>query len=144
MDPSVIVAVVSAAGRLLEKSLELFSGHGDPGSEAKIRRVAEKAYEPLKQNLSGGCVRVMKMLEPGNLRYPPMLREQFYPDLTLPAEHMSKLDSEFRYRLEYLRQNGVLTQVGGGEYGITMLGLAFLSEARRRRDYYEELFEATS
>lgn len=143
MDPSVIVAVVSAAGKLLEKSLELFSGISDPGSEAKVRQVAEKAYEPLKQNISGGCVRVMKMLEPGSLRYPSMLREQFYPDAALPADHMSKLDSEFRYRLEYLRQNGVLTQVAGGEYGITRLGLAFLSEARRRRDYYEELFGAT-
>ena len=145
MEPSIILAVTAVAGNLLGKALELFAGNRDPASEAEVRQVAEEAYEPLKQNLSGGCVRVMKMLESGNLRYPHMLRKQFYPDVVdLSAEDMSKLDSEFRYRLEFLRQNGVVTQVAGGEYGITRLGLAFLSEARQRRDYYEELFGATS
>lgn len=139
MEASIIAAVVSAAGTLLGKSIELFANR-DPDSEAEVGGVIGKAYDPLKQNLSGGCVRIMKSLEGGSLRHTDQIRETFYPELDLPADAMRKLDREFQYRLEYLRQNGVLTSVPGGEFGITRLGVAFLSEARRRRDYYEELF----
>jgi hypothetical protein len=140
MEASIIVAVVAAAGELLGKVLERFGGDRDPAAEVEVRQVAGDVYETLSQNLSGGCVRIMKMLESGTLRRLQQLREKFYPDVELPADDLSKLDSEFRYRLEYLRQNGVVTLVAGSEYGITRLGLAFLGEARLRKDYYEELF----
>jgi hypothetical protein len=139
MEPSIIVAVVSAAGKVLEKAIGLFANR-DPKSEAEVAGVIQKAYDPLKQNLTGGSVRVLKMLESGSLLYPQMIRERYYPDVKLPDDAMTVLDHEFGYRLEYLRQNGVLTQVAGREYGITRLGAAFLAEARRRHDYYEELF----
>lgn len=140
MEPTIIAAVVSAAGSLLGKVIELYAGNRDTRTQEQAASVIQKTYETLKGNLTDGCVRVLKLLESGSLLYSWMIRERFYPTLQLPQEHLQELDSEFRYRLEYLRLNGVVTLVAGSEYGITRLGLAFLVEARRRRDYYGELF----
>ena len=140
VEPTIIAAIVSAAGALLGKAIELFAGKRDPTAQKQASRVIEKTYETLKGNLTGGCVRVLKLLESGSLLYPPLIRQKYYPNLQLPEDHLKELDSEFRYRLEYLRLNGVVTLVAGGEYGITRLGLAFLEEARHRRDYYADLF----
>jgi hypothetical protein len=140
MDSTIIAAVVTAAGALLEKAVELFAGNRDKKRQAPAEQVIQDTYDTLRGNLTDGCVKALKLLESGSLLYPGMIRQKFYPTLQLPAEPLQTLDHEFRYRLEYLRLNGVVTLVAGGEYGITRLGLAFLEEARRRRDYYDLLF----
>ena len=79
------------------------------------------------------------MLESGSLMFPTQIRERYYPDL-FPNPGLTQLDKEFGYRMDYLRLHGVVTLIPGGEVGITSLGFAFLAEARRRRDYQEQLF----
>jgi hypothetical protein len=139
VEPTLVAAVVSAAGALLEKALEVFAGARDPKAQEQLAGVIHGIYPPLKVNLTPGCLRVLRSLEAGGLMYPWMLRERFYPKLQLPQEQLKELDREFRYRLEYLRLHGVVALIAGGEYGISRLGLAFLEEARRRRDYPSEL-----
>ena len=136
MEPTIIAAIVSAGGALLGKVIEEFAGKPDPGAQKQASEVIKKTYETLKGNLTTGCVRILKLLESGSPLYPKQIREKYYPELQIPEDHLKeKLDTEFRYRMEYLRLNGVVTLIAGREYGITRLGLAFLEESRRRRDY---------
>ena len=139
MEPSVIAAVVSAAGTLLGKVIE-WAGRRDDAAQKQAKEVIEKAYDALKANFTDGAVTVLKVLENGENQAPFQIRHRMYPALTLSKDQEPQFDGEFRYRLEYLRLNGVVTLVGGSEYGITRLGQAFLEEARRRRDYYRVLF----
>jgi hypothetical protein len=131
---------VTAAGSVLAKCLEVFTGAPDPKSQDQVREVMGETYDTLRGLMTDGCVKVLRRLESGSLLYPQMIRESLYPNIEMPTEAMTFLDKEFGYRLEYLRQCGVLNQVAGREYGITRLGLAFLEEARRRKDYYQVLF----
>jgi hypothetical protein len=144
VEPIIIAAVVQASGGLLQTVISLYYG-GDRDAETRkhAARIIQKTYETLHWNLTGGCVRVLKLLEPGHLLYASMVRESYYPNLQVLQEHLEPLDKEFGYRLEYLRLHGVVDRVGGfdPEYGITQLGLAFLEEARRRRDYQDVLFD---
>jgi hypothetical protein len=128
VDPMIVAAVVNASGGLLGKMIEVyFGGDHDTRTEKQTDRIIQKTYDHLRWNLTGGSVRVLKLLELGSLYYVEMIRKRFYPNLQLPEEHVKTLDSEFRYRLEYLRLHGVVGLVGGahGEYGITRLGMAF-------------------
>jgi hypothetical protein len=141
VEPTIIAAVVTAAGTLVGKVLELLANnHRDPKAKDLAASVIQKTYETLKGNMTDGCVKVLKLLESGSLSYPHQIRQRLYPNLHMPPEHLTEFDHEFRYRLEYLRLNGVVALVAGGEYGITRLGSEFLEEARRRRDYYGVMF----
>jgi hypothetical protein len=137
---TVISAVVNAAGTLVGKVIELYK-KSDAQADEKTSQVIEKVYDTLRANLTGGCVKILKMLESGSSFYPNRLREKFYPCLMIPSELVAEFDTEFRYRMAYLRLNGVVTLIADREYGITRLGHAFLEEARRRKDYFEELFD---
>lgn len=137
--PSVIAAIATAAGPLLGKVLDLFGGKRDKVQDTAAQETALKAYDTLKNNVSGGCARILRLMEYGSMYYPSTIREKLYPDLALPSAATTPFDNELRYRLEYMRLNGLVVQITGGEYGITRLGLAFLEEARQRRDFYDEL-----
>lgn len=140
VDPTIIAAVVTASGSFLGKLVDVYANTSDTKTRERAASVAQRVYEPLKGNLTGGSVRLLKLLESGSLLYPQMIRKRMYPELQIPSEYQQAFDGEFRYRLEYLRLNGLVQLVAGAEYGITVLGLAFLQEARRRRDYMAELF----
>jgi hypothetical protein len=89
MEPSIIAAVVSAAGSVaagaLAKVIELFAGKREGKGQEEASRVVEKVYETLKGNLTDGCVRILKLLESGTLLYPVMIRKRFYPTIALPT-----------------------------------------------------------
>jgi hypothetical protein len=139
LSPTVIAALVSASGALLGKVIE-WVGRKDDAAQEQAKEVIGKTYDTLRANFTDGCVTALKLLENGEAQMPYRIRERMYPQLNLPQDVVDQLDGEFRYRLEYLRLNGVVTLVGAIEYGITRLGQAFLAEARRRRDYYKVLF----
>jgi hypothetical protein len=141
MDPvtaTIIAAVVNASGTVLTSVIGLFANREIKGEE-QARQVIDKTYETLKGNLTGGSVQVLKQLEGGSLLYSDMLRKRLYPDLSESPEFLRAFDAEFRYRLEYLIVNGVITFVPPSEYGISRLGRAYLEEARRRKDYPDQL-----
>ena len=138
---SIIFAVVSAATRTTIQAIIAAFGTTDADEEAA--RVIEKTYDVLKLNLTGGCARLLKLLETASLTdtlyRPPQIRKQLYPSLRMSDDNLDAFDGEFRYRLEYLKLNGLVELVSGTEYGISRLGLAFLAEARRRRHFTKEL-----
>jgi hypothetical protein len=138
MEPTIIAAVVTASGGLLSKMIEWASKSNDDAHK-KATKVIGKTYDVLKGNLTDGAVRVLKFLEDGRNRMLIQLRQSMYPALNLAQNEEGQFNHEFRYRMEYLRLNGVVSFVGGSEYAITRLGQAFLEEARRRRDYPDVL-----
>jgi hypothetical protein len=141
----IVAAVVQASGGLLGKVIDVYyAGDHDTKADKETARIIKQTYEPLRWKLTEGCVRILKLLERGDFLPVCRISQGFYPDLQLPEEHRKALNSELRYRMEYLRLLGAVGLVGGanGEYGITRLGMAFLEEARRRRDYQETLFHS--
>lgn len=141
MEPTVIAALVSVAGGALSKVID-WASKRDDAADRQAKKVVGKAYDLLKGNFTDGAVRVLKVLEDGRNRMPFQIRQSVYPELKLAQDEKDQFDGEFRYRLEYLRLNGVVGIVGGSEYVITRLGQAFLEEARRRRDYPNVLFDS--
>lgn len=100
----------------------------------------EQRYASLYKVFSGGCVRILKALESGQVAHAYILRQWVYPELHLPEDVARVFEGELHYRLEYLRLHGVLDHVGPTEFEITPLGRWFLEQARRKRDYPNELF----
>ena len=141
MEKIIIEALVSAAGKLLSKVIESASERDDAAHE-QAKKVIKKTYGVLRGNFTDGAVRILKMLEDGRNRMVFQIRQSMYPTLKLPQNIEHQFDGEFRYRLEYLRLNGVVYFIGGSEYAITRLGQAFLEEARRRRAYPDVLFNS--
>jgi hypothetical protein len=139
--PTVIAALITAGGALVGKTLE-WVGRRDDKAQADAQTVVTKVYDTLRLNFTDGCVQVLKLLESGENQATFQIRGRLYPNLNLDNAIERQFDGEFKYRLEYLRLNGVVTLVGGSEYGITRLGQAFLEEARKRRDYFKVLFGA--
>ena len=139
ISPPVIAALVTAAGNVIGKIITWIGERGANG-KADADAAIEKAYPTLRGAFTDGCVRILKVLENGQLAHAPIIRQRVYTDLALPDNIVSAFEGELRYRLEYMRLHGVLAPVGPTEYGITSLGLAFLEQARRRRDYYNVLF----
>jgi hypothetical protein len=100
----------------------------------------EERYASLYKVFSGGCVRILKALESGQVAHAYILRQWVYPELHLAENVARAFEGELHYRLEYLRLHGVLDHVGPTEFEITPLGRWFLEQARRKRDYPNELF----
>jgi hypothetical protein len=150
VDPAtstIIAAVVQASGGVLQTVIKLYYGaNPDTETQKHAAKIIQKTYNTLRWDLTGGSVRVLKLLENGQLQRANMVRKSFYPNLQVLQEHGDPLeeylDNEFGYRLQYLRVHGLVGTAAGGlypEYGITALGLAFLQEARHRRAYLDVL-----
>ena len=131
---TILNALITTSPTLISKAIEWFKGK-DANVDAEVEKILNKTYDKLTNYFTEHCVRILLELENGIYLRIPELRRRLNPGLQLPGEAMSQFDSEFRYRLEYLRLTGVLTLVAGSEYRITRLGQAFLEEARRRHDY---------
>jgi hypothetical protein len=135
MDTQIISVIVDVAGDLLRKVVDWIGSRKDPDADENARKVVEKVYETLKTNLAPHCVKILKLLEIDDYQPPSEIRKYIHPNLNMDKETEEKFDGEFRYRLEYMRQNGVIAFMGGNEYRLTRLGQAFLAKARSLHDY---------
>jgi hypothetical protein len=74
MEPTIIAAVVNAAGKVAAGSrariIQLFAGNRESKSQEEASNVIGKIYETLKGNLTDGCVRILMLLESGSLQLP--------------------------------------------------------------------------
>ncbi len=134
---TILPALITASPKLIEIAIQLWRGKD---VDAETKKVLDQAYDKLIDYFTDHCVKVLLALEEGIFLPIPDLRSRLHPGLQLPEAAIYQFDSEFKYRLEYLRLTGVVALVAGSEYRITRLGRAFLNEARRRRDYSKVLF----
>lgn len=139
IEAPVLAAMVTASATLVSKVVDWIGKRDDGKGAVQAKKVVDEAYDQLRVGFTDGCVRVLKILEGGENKMISQVREKLYPDTKLPSEFVQVFDSEFRYRLEFLRHCGAVALIGGSEYGITRVGQAFLAEARHRKDYYAVL-----
>jgi hypothetical protein len=140
VDPLIVAVVTKAAGRTLERLIDLYVGKASPDADAEADKAIGRTYDKLRQGMPDSMVKILVILEPGHLLYPDMIRQSLYADDGPAPECLAAVDREFKYRLVYLSQLALVAPVAGGEYGITRLGGAFLREARVRRDYTGAVF----
>jgi len=140
IEAPILAAMITGSATLLSKAIDWVGKRNDGKAASDAKLVVDEAYDQLREGFTDGCVRVLMILEKGENRMAHQIREKFYPKLRLNPDDMRAVDSEFRYRLEYLRHSGALAFIGGSEYGITAIGQAFLEEARKRKHYYDVLF----
>ena len=141
IEAPILAAMVTASATLISKGIE-WVGRRDARSADSAKQVVGEAYDQLRLALTDSCTKILRLLEGGDNERIQSIRERLYPNLVLPDVVKSEFDAEFRYRMEYLKNCGVVTLVGGSEYGITAVGRAFIEEARRRKDYYRVLFSS--
>jgi hypothetical protein len=140
IEAPILAAMITASATLLSKAVDWIGKSKGGASDAQ--KVVDKVYDQLREEFTDGCVQVLKILEAGQLKRASQVRAAFYPKLTEPAGAIEALNSEFRYRLEFLRHCGVLARISGVEYGITAVGLAFLAEARKQHHYDDVLHKS--
>jgi hypothetical protein len=140
VDPLIVAVITKAAGRALDRLVDLYVGTASPDADTEADKAIAKAYDKLRQGMPDSMVRILVILEPGNLLYPDLIRQRLYADDGPAPECIAAVDREFKYRLVYMSQLALVAPVAGGEYGITRLGGAFLREARVRRDYAGVVF----
>ena len=139
MDPTVIAAIISAAASMGTSIFERWSGKATKVDE-RLDQLVKGQYEKLRRFLTDPCVKILKRAEDGQNHDMSELRDLVYPNLTFSTVQQEMiLDEEFSYRLRYLQLIGALTQAGN-DYYITRIGMAFLREARERKDYFKILF----
>jgi hypothetical protein len=139
MDPTVIAAIITAIASLGTSFSERFVG-GSRQVDEKIFQIVKEHYDELRQHLTDPCVQILKKAEDGQNHNLEVLREAVYPNQAFSSYQDERIfNSEFDYRLRYLQLVGVLAQVGG-DYFITHTGMAFLRQAREKRDYFKILF----
>ncbi len=73
LEAPVLAAMVTASASLLSKAIE-WVGHRSPKEANDAKEIVDEAYSPLKGRLTGGCVRVLKMLEGGEYRMISQIR----------------------------------------------------------------------
>lgn len=131
-----IVAALIGGGSALAQPLisRWVSGGTEKETEEKIKEAVHEKYDELKSRLSDNSIRLLHILEPGENLADFQLLEKLHVGLEIPDPLRRKFESEFWYRLEYLKLLGLLAPAGN-EYAISNLGKAVLGEARTRNEY---------
>ena len=103
LEAPVLAAMVTASVTIFSKIVE-WAGSRDAKVAAQAQKVVEQAYDPLRQKLTDGCVRVLKYLEDREYRMTSVIRAAVHPPVTIPNDFEDTFDGEFRYQMEYLRK----------------------------------------
>lgn len=143
MDPTIIGAIIKTAGSIASQMLQKwdFKAATDP-AQKKVDKFVKSNYAKFQANLTKNCIKVLLITESGENFSVKELRKKVFPRLKFKQEKIErKYDKEFAYRLEFLTAMGILARAHR-EYHITRLGVSFLGEARKRKDYYEILFKS--
>ena len=139
MDPVVIASIITAAASVGTSIFEGWSKSSKKVDE-KLDKLVTENYEKLRLHITDPCTRILKRSEDRQNHVLSDLREAAYPGTKFSAyTDEQQFDEQFKYRLKYLQLVGVMSQIGG-DYFITPLGLAFLREARNRKEYFDILF----
>lgn len=139
MDPVVISSIINAVASVGKSLFEGWSKSSKKEDE-KLDKIVKDNYEKLRIHMSDPCVRILRESEDRQNHDLRQLREAAYPGTEFSSSKDELLfNKEFDYRLKYLQIAGVLSQAGT-DYFITPLGMAFLREARIKKNYFDILF----
>jgi hypothetical protein len=139
MDPVIISSIITAAASIGTSIFEGWSKSTKKEDE-KLDKIITENYEKLRSHITDPCTRILKRSEDRQNHVLSDLRDAAYPEIKFSAYTDEKqYNEQFKYRLNYLQLVGVMFQAGG-DYFITPLGMAFMREARNRKDYFDVLF----
>jgi hypothetical protein len=139
LDPTVVAAIISASGGLLGKLLEL-AGKSPPEDQAK--KVVAKIYEKVASEITTHSLRVILVLkDAGTNQSPTQIAARVSPLAALQEPDGDTFESDLTYRLKFLSLLGLLQPVGGSEYAVTRLGVAFIDKARTDPARYQSAFK---
>lgn len=141
MSSIVTAALIGAGTRLFTTFFEIWSASQKPDKKQKaINKWINNNYKSLHESLSSDCVRLLAELDGGKTLRLGDLVKVLYPKLSLTNRNLKLFKDEFRYRLEFLTVIGVLCFLPyQRRYKITRLGVAFLEQARAKKDHHKVL-----
>jgi hypothetical protein len=127
LSPTIIAAIISASGGILEKIIEL-SGKSEPNAQAK--KTMAKSYEKLMLAVTTNSVRVLIALrQAGSKQSLGQIASVVEPMRQRQEPNGDAFEADLNYRLKFLCLLG-LVQPTQNEYALTHLGAAFLARAR--------------
>ena len=138
-DPMIIIAIVKASGGLLQEVLKLAGRNSSPGEHAK--KVVEKTYENVANEVTTNSLRVLLILkEIGSNQSPGQIRGKVATLAERQEPDGDRYEDDLTYRLKLLSLLGLLQPVGGSEFALTRLGVAFVDKARNDNVRYQSAF----
>src|ERR1043165_2690341 len=134
LDPTIIAAIIAAAGSTWNTLLKRWIASGDHATpaheQAQAESTVEAVYDELRPELTDRLVRLLVILSGHNLP-PRYIAERLYPKTPLSET----LEREIEYRCKFLTLLGLVMTIGGSRYSITVLGRSFLTKAQAKGDY---------
>jgi hypothetical protein len=135
LDPTIVVAIVNAAGGLLQKVLDLATG-----SSREAGQVISKVYEKVADNISPNSLRVLVALKnAGAFQLAEQIIEMAQQAAARQEPTGRPLEGDITYRLRYMCLLG-LVRVGTSDFALTDLGDAFIERARNDKYRYGKVF----
>lgn len=139
MEAPILAAMITAGANLASTMFQKWS-RKPAAEETAVQNFVGAHYDTLRALLSDHCVLILKKMEDGQNHDLAELRSWLYPDLALPSyEEQVLFEKEFEYRLRFMEAVGVITKPTS-EYYITDVGMSFVQQARRNRDFFRVLF----
>lgn len=139
MDPTVVAAIVTASGGVLQQVLKLFGSSPSPSDHAK--KVIVKTYDKIVSEITTNSLRVLIALKnSGSNQAPEQLFSVVRPMAKRQESNGRPFENDLTYRLKYLCLLGLVQPVGGSEFALTHLGAAFIQRARDDTARYTKAF----
>src|SRR4051812_42501416 len=141
LDPTIVVAIVNAAGGLAGGLLQkVLARAGGTSHEDEAVKVISKVYEKVADNVSPNSLRVLVALhQSGAFQLPEQILEVAQAAATRQEPTGRPLEDDITYRLRYLCLLG-LVRLGATDFALTDLGAAFIEHARNDKHRYRKVF----
>lgn len=139
LDPNIAAAIITAAGGLLNKLLDL-AGSSSP--DTKTEKLLSKVYDQVADAVSPNSLRALIVLhEIRGFRLPEQILERAQELASRQEPGGKRFEPDMTYRLRYLCLLG-LVRAGVSDFALTEFGAAFIEHARRDKYRYGQVFTA--
>jgi hypothetical protein len=137
IDPTLGAAIVTAAGGLLQKVLELAM---QARADDKAGKVVSKVYDKVSDAVTPNSLRALIVLrDVGAFQTPRQVATQARALAKRQEPDGQAIEGDITYRLKYLCLLGLVRQ-GSTDYALTNLGAAFIDKASQDKFRYSTVF----
>jgi hypothetical protein len=137
IDPTLGAAIVTAAGSLLQKVLELAKQARD---DDKAGKVISKVYDKVADAVTPNSLRALVVLrDVGSFSTPKQVATLAQSLAQRQEPDGEAIEPDVTYRLKYLCLLGLVRQ-GSTDYALTNLGGAFIDKASQDKFRYSTVF----